>query len=236
MAKKNRTAESWGATPSEPFVSVLKPTLQEPAWKALPYGARCLYITLKSFFNGANNGRIYLGVRKAAKELGAAQSSTERWFRDLQDFGFIRPTQGAFLGMDGRASATYWRLTELGYMGERPTREYKEWQPVKNKTPHRKSVQTVPKIGTPRTENRDTCTENRDGLSENPPPERTDFRCIDNIPWIEGGTGQVSNPPVTSPAERGRSAPTGSAVASPRVTPLLRKPSLAAPQDGEKAA
>jgi len=131
---KNRSREGWDAAPSQPFVSVIKATLQEPAWKALPYGARCLYITLKTLFNGKNNGRIYLGVRKAAQELNASRSSTERWFHDLQDAGFIRPTQKAFLGVDGHASATYWRLTEVGFAGEQPTREYRQWQPKKTKS------------------------------------------------------------------------------------------------------
>jgi hypothetical protein len=133
-----KAKQSWDAAPNQPFVAVLKPTLQEPAWRALSYGARCLYITLKSFFNGRNNGQIYLGVRKAAQELNASRSSTERWFRELQEHGFIRPTQKAFLGVEGHASATYWRLTELGCMGEQPTREFKEWRPERNKDPHRK--------------------------------------------------------------------------------------------------
>lgn len=167
MARK-KSRESWDAAPSQPFVSVLKPTLQEPAWRALPFGARCLYICLKSFFNGKNNGSIHLGVRKAAVELDASRSSTERWFKDLQEHGFIRPTQKAFLGVEGRGSATFWRLTEVGYMGDQPTREFKDWRPPENKIPHSKSGHTVPKIVTPRHENRDRCHENRDGFASKP--------------------------------------------------------------------
>ncbi len=99
MPKADHKGRSKGAT--QPFVQVLKPTLQEPAWKALPYGARCLYITLKSFFTGSNNGRLYLSVRKAADELGASSTSTERWFQDLIKHGFIVPTAGGFLGAEG---------------------------------------------------------------------------------------------------------------------------------------
>jgi hypothetical protein len=140
MAKR-RSKEGWDAAPNQPFVSVLKPTLKEPAWRALSFGARCLYIQLKSLFTGKNNGKIYLSVRKAAEELNASRSSTERWFRELQDHGFIRPTQKAFLGLDGQATATYWRLTEVGCMGEQPTRDYLQWRPAKTK---------------PRTENQDS--------------------------------------------------------------------------------
>ncbi len=167
MAKVNSKGRAKGAT--QPFVQVLKPTLQEPAWKALPYGARCAYITLKSYFTGSNNGRLYLSVRKAAEELGASPTSTERWFQDLIRHGFIVPTAGGFLGTEGKGTATYWRLTELGCNGEQPTRDFKDWPDVKNRIPSLKKGQTVPKIGTPRPQNRDRCPQNRDGFDPKTP-------------------------------------------------------------------
>ncbi len=166
MSKVNATGRTTGA---QPYVQVLKPTLKEPAWKALSYGARCLYITLKSYYFGDNNGRVYLGVRKAARELGASRSSTEIWFRDLTEHGFIVSTSGGFLGSDGKGTATSWRLTELGFMGEQPTKDYKDWPNIKNRTPSRKSGQAVPKIVIPRHENRDGCHENRDGFGPKSP-------------------------------------------------------------------
>ncbi len=180
MTKTNATGRTTGAM--QPFVQVLKPTLKEPAWKALSYGARCLYITLKSYYFGDNNGRVYLGVRKAARELGASRSSTEIWFRDLTEHGFIVSTSDGFLGGDGKGTATSWRLTELGFNGEQPTRDYKQWPNQKNRTPSRKSGQTVTKIGTPRPENRDTCHENRDGFGPKPPPDRPENHVTTSIP------------------------------------------------------
>lgn len=146
MGKSDHKGRTRGAT--QPFVSVLKSTLQEPAWKVLPYGARCLYITLKSFYVGSNNGRLYLSVRKAADELGASSNSAERWFRNLVDHGFIVRTAGGFLGAEGKGTATYWRLTELGCNGEQPTRDYKEWPNLKQNP--------VPKIATDCPQNRYT--------------------------------------------------------------------------------
>ena len=233
--KANRTRESWEAAPSQPFVAVLKPTLQEPAWKALPYGARCLYITLKSFYNGSNNGQLFLGVRKAASLLSASRSSTERWFRDLHDHGFIRPTRGAFLGADGHATATHWRLTELGCMGERPTRDYQQWAPGKNKTPHRKSGQAVPKIGTPRTENRDTRPENEDGFAQISVSDRPDYRCISIIPSTRGRSSEATSLKITTLTVAGVSAPSNGAEANPRVSSLLRTSFLKA-SNGRTAA
>lgn len=175
MSKADRNGRKTAA----PYVAILKPTLKEPAWRDLSYGARCLYIVIKSFYNGDNNGRLYLGIRKAATELGASRSSTERWFHELEDHGFIRKTEGGFLGVDGKGVAAYWRLTEVGYMGAQPTREFKNWQPAKIKTPSQKSGQTVPKIGTPCHENGDTCHENRDGFEQKSPADRPYNRDID---------------------------------------------------------
>ena len=169
MGKANATGRARGAM--QPFVQVLKPTLREPAWKALPYGARCLYITLKSYYRGDNNGRIYLSVRKAAQELGASRSSTEKWFHRLIQHGFIVPTRGGFLGSDGKGIATSWRLTELGFMGERPTKDYKDWPNIKNRIPSLESGRSVPRIGIVRPENRDGCPGKRDGFSPKSPDQ-----------------------------------------------------------------
>ena len=184
MAKVDRKGRTKSAT--QPFVQVLKPTLQEPAWKALPYGARCLYITIKSYFMGNNNGRLYLSVRKAADELGASSTSTERWFQDLIKHGFIVPTAGGFLGAEGKGTATYWRLTELGFNGEQPTRDYKDWPDLRNKTPSQKKGQTVPKIGTPCPQNRDACPQNRDGFGPKTPDDCPQNRDVSNIPSTGG--------------------------------------------------
>ncbi len=184
MSKVDHKGRTKSAT--QPFVQVLKPTLQEPAWKALPYGARCLYITLKSFFTGSNNGRLYLSVRKAANELGASSTSTERWFQDLIKHGFIVPTAGGFLGAEGKGTATYWRLTELGFNGEQPTRDYKDWPDLKNRPPSQKKGRTVPKIGTPCPQNRDTCPQNRDGFDPITPADRPQNRDVSNLPCTEG--------------------------------------------------
>jgi hypothetical protein len=147
MSRKGRkTHESWEAAPSEPFISILRSTTKEPAWKAMTFGARALFVLLRSFYNGHNNGRIYLAVRKAAAELGASKTSVTTWFRELEEHGFIRPVQRGFLGVEGQAQASYWRLTEVGYMGEQPTREYRKWQP-KNKIPYQKMDEADQKLG-----------------------------------------------------------------------------------------
>jgi hypothetical protein len=120
-----------------PFVPLLINTLDQPAWQAMSHGAKMLYIALKRRYspNNHNNGRIFLSQRMAAKELNSHHNQIARWYRDLQHFGFIVMQTPGCLGVEGRGQAPRWRLTELGYMGAPPTRDYERWdgKPFVNK-------------------------------------------------------------------------------------------------------
>lgn len=131
MSKANNQGRSKRG-PEDYFVQLYKTLLKEPAWKALPFGARCLYIELKSFYNGNNNGELFLSVRMAADNLGCTRKSIESWFKQLIEKGFIRRAQNGSLGIDGKGRATSWILTEIGFRGQRPTKEYKTWNEVIN--------------------------------------------------------------------------------------------------------
>jgi hypothetical protein len=108
---------------------LLKETLHSPAWRALSHGARSLYVLLKERYNSKehNNGRIFLSQREAAEELGSGTEEITRWFRELQHYGFIVQTAPGCLGLDGKGKAPHWRLTELGYMRDPPTRDFLRW-------------------------------------------------------------------------------------------------------------
>jgi hypothetical protein len=115
-----------------PFVPYLKETMQQPAWRTMSLGARMLYLHIKARYNrdSQNNGRLYLATRTAAKELGSGLTQIGRWFRELQHYGFIVMMKPGCLGVDGKGDAPRWRLTELGYMKDPPTREYTRWDGV----------------------------------------------------------------------------------------------------------
>ena len=117
------------------FVPMFKTTIKTPAWRALSHGARSLYLSLKNHFTGHNNGRIYLSQRCAREELGSGGfTQITRWYRELQHFGFIVQTRGGTIGLNGRGTAAHWRLTELPYKDEQPTRDFDRW----NGSPFRK--------------------------------------------------------------------------------------------------
>jgi hypothetical protein len=138
-----------------PFVPLLKDTVRTPAWKAMSPSARCIYIALKQRYssNFKNNGKLYLSVRQAAKEVGVNKETAARGFREIQHYGFGVITSGPCLGVDGKGKAPHWRLTEIGYMADPPTRDFVHWDGTvfrneKNKTLYGKSRHPVRKIQT----------------------------------------------------------------------------------------
>src|SRR4051794_25543835 len=61
-----------------PFVPLLLGTMDAPAWRMLSPSARCLYITLKRRDTGRNNGDIFIGQRKAAKEMNLSRPTVAK--------------------------------------------------------------------------------------------------------------------------------------------------------------
>jgi hypothetical protein len=116
-----------------PFVPLLKDTLSTPAWRAMSHGARSLYVCLKLRYssNIKNNAKLYLSTRAAAHELGSNRDAVLRWFRELQHYGFIVMTDAGCLGVDGKGKAPHWRLTEIGYMSDPPTGDFRRWDGTK---------------------------------------------------------------------------------------------------------
>lgn len=112
------------------FTPLLKNTMSSDAWRATSHGARSLYTTLKSRYNGTLGNAVYLSTRKAVEELGSHshRDNVRRWFRELEYYGFIRMVSPGHLGVEGRGKAPHWRLTEEHFAGEPPTRDFLNWK------------------------------------------------------------------------------------------------------------
>jgi len=121
-----------------------------PAWKALSYGARLLYLELQRQFieTANNNGKIFLSTRDAADRLGASQRQVWIWYRELEHYGFIVQTQPGTVGPHG--CAILWHLTDQahGCLDGRPikaTKDYLKWDGTpfrQNTTKKRKANRT----------------------------------------------------------------------------------------------
>ncbi|MEJ1999854.1 MAG: helix-turn-helix domain-containing protein [Maritimibacter sp.] len=98
---------------------------ERPAYRRLGLGARCLHMELIRVYNGYNNGRLFLSHRLAADRLGCSRNTVSRYYRELEEAGFIVKTRGACLGPDGIGQATHWALTHLGVDGRPATLDFK---------------------------------------------------------------------------------------------------------------
>jgi hypothetical protein len=114
---------------SPPFVMIERTVLDSLAWRTMSMGSRVLYLALRRRYNRDfhNNGKIYISIRLAATELGVNKNNIARWYHELQHYGFIVMTKPGNLGLNGSGRAAHWRLTELGYQKEPPTRDYERW-------------------------------------------------------------------------------------------------------------
>ena len=115
-----------------PFVPLFRETMASAAWRTSSPYARLIYVALKARYsiNLRNNGRIYLSARTAAEETGLDKTTVARGFHELQHYGFIVMTAAGSLGVDGKGKAPHWRLTELGYKTDPPTRDFLRWDGV----------------------------------------------------------------------------------------------------------
>jgi hypothetical protein len=141
-----------------PFVPLIRTTLASPAWKQLSFGARCLYVVLRSYLrnDNLNNGKVFRSYRDAANDLGTKSiRSVQRWYRELAHYGFIVMTTGPCLGVDGEGIAAHWRITEGPTFDAKgtyiaATRDFDRWDGVPFDDPGKKKTESLaPKGDTP---------------------------------------------------------------------------------------
>jgi hypothetical protein len=138
-----------------PFVPLIRTTLALPAWKQLSFGARSLYVVLRSYLrvDNLNNGKIFRAYREAAADLGTkSRRSVQRWFRELEHYGFIAMTTGPCLGVDGDGIAAHWRITECPTFDAKgnqiaATRDFERWDGVLFDDPEKKKTESRPPKG-----------------------------------------------------------------------------------------
>ena len=125
MSKVNKKGRSKSGPP---FVQLHHYMLDCPAWASLSANDRAVYTAICRYYNGANNGRIGMGVRKAAAMAGINKDTVGRCFKALLDRGFIEcSTPGGF--NSNAARATEWRLTvyRCDRSNEPATKAFMKW-------------------------------------------------------------------------------------------------------------
>lgn len=140
MKRRRKRANASGRTLGDAkHVRLHRWMLRSAAWQALPLIARCLLVELYDLYDGQNNGELFMSVREAARRLGIAANTAGRMFRELETKGFIRVRQKGSFDWKYR-HATCWILTEFGFAGHLPTKDFMRWQPL---TENQKPVSTA---------------------------------------------------------------------------------------------
>src|SRR5713101_1868602 len=67
--------------------------LASPAFRSLSAVSRCVLLELKAFYNGSNNGSLFLSVREAARRVGVGKTTASEALNELKARGFIRPAR-----------------------------------------------------------------------------------------------------------------------------------------------
>lgn len=129
----------------EKFIAVYAYVKRSIAWKALTPVERAAYLEVKWRYDGVNNGRIGLGCRELADELGMGRDTANRALEALVDKGFIAKAKASAFNVKNRA-VTEWRLTEYScdVTGELPTKEFMRWGLAKKTQSHPSDTQSHP--------------------------------------------------------------------------------------------
>jgi hypothetical protein len=111
-----------------PHVRLYRWLLDSPAYLSLSCPARAVLVEIVRCYDGYNNGRIGLSVRKAAERCRIAPGTAKRAFEELQERGFVDcVTKGAFSRKTQHASE--WRLTwwPCDVTGALPAKTFVNW-------------------------------------------------------------------------------------------------------------
>jgi hypothetical protein len=140
------------------YLALRHQILDCPAWKAMSFGARLLYIALhrQLIYKDNNNGKLHLSSRDAAEEIGTRQVNIGQWYRELEHYGFIVMTSGPYLGIEGKGRAARWRITDHRHGKDFDgTKNYLKWdgtlfeKPRRLNSPPSKSRPSKPKKSQP---------------------------------------------------------------------------------------
>ena len=123
MVKHNKTGRS--QNPEGQYIKLPYHLLKSDAWRGLSGNSMRVYFELHMRFMGTNNGELFVGMDKVAKNLGISKSTVSSAFKELEAKGFIVKTKE---GRWVRGQAAVRRLTTQKVKNNPPTNDWKQWK------------------------------------------------------------------------------------------------------------
>ncbi len=126
--RKGRSVDKTGRSKSgDKHVRLHQWLMQSEAWKSLDPHERAVLIELYSFYNGNNNGHLFLSVRMAADRCNMGKDKAGKCFKALEEKGFIRRRADEPEDYSLR-EAHKWILTEFDFRGRAATKDFMTWR------------------------------------------------------------------------------------------------------------
>lgn len=139
---KKRGVDAKGRNTGESFVGLENYMLNSAAYRSLTLGGRALLTDLHMLFKGENNGELFLSHREAADRLPCDPKSAGKYFKELEDRGFIKTNvKGCFSNKTKLASS--YVLTNKRYNGRPPTKDFMKWKPLADEKTRRENFRVT---------------------------------------------------------------------------------------------
>lgn len=114
-----------------PFVQLFRFLLESSAWAALSPVERAVYLYLAQIYNGSNNGRLCLSVRRAAEACRINKDTAAKALRRLIELGFIECNQVGAFSYKLRHSSEFSLTTHRNDLtGALPSKAFLKWKPA----------------------------------------------------------------------------------------------------------
>lgn len=129
MSKQfKKKIKSLSASSQDPkrFVQLNYHLIKSNAFKEVSGGAFKLYIKVRERFNGVNNGEIGFSVRDASNKLGIAPMTAHKYFKELEEKGFLKTRVKGSYNFKSR-HATTWIITAERYNHKAPSNDFMSW-------------------------------------------------------------------------------------------------------------
>ena len=126
--KLKKVVKSLSASSQDPkrFVQLNYLLIKSNAFKEVSGGAFKLYVKVRERFNGVNNGEIGFSVRDASNKLGISRMTASKYFKELEEKGFLKIKEKGSYNFKSR-HATTWIITAERYNHKAPSNDFMSW-------------------------------------------------------------------------------------------------------------